>query len=201
MPAGGASLKAPAKTPAWARPWRPPRYAGFQGPYLGAPDHVVACAKHFGGYGAADGGRDYDPVYLPEGRLRNVYFPPFESAVKAGVGTFMSAYMDLNDVPASGNHFLLRNILRDEWGFKGFVVSDAFAVGSLVVQGFARDGREAALRALSAGLDMDMASNTYSQHLSGLVKDGELASGVIDAAVRPILAIKILHGALRAALH
>ncbi len=167
---------------------------GFQGPSLGAPDRVVACAKHFAGYGAADGGRDYDPVYLPEGRLRNVYFPPFEAAVKAGVGTFMSAYMDLNDVPAGGNRFLLRDVLRGEWGFRGFVVSDAMAVGNLVIQGFARDGRDAAFRALSAGLDMDMASNTYPQHLAGLVQDGTLNMADIDAAVRPILAVKVRLG-------
>jgi beta-glucosidase len=167
---------------------------GFQGPYLGAPDHVVACAKHFAGYGAADGGRDYDPVYLSEAQLQKVYFPPFHAAVKAGVGTFMSAYMDLNDVPASGNRFLLREVLRDEWGFKGFVVSDAFAVGNLVVQGFARDGRDAAYRALSAGLNMDMASNTYLQHLAGLVVDGTLSMDDIDAAVWPILAIKVRIG-------
>lgn len=167
---------------------------GFQGPYLGAPDHVLACAKHFAGYGASDGGRDYDPVYLPEGRLRNVYFPPFQAAVKAGVGTFMSAYMDLNDVPAGGNRFLLRDVLRTEWGFKGFVVSDAFAVANLVTQGFARDPRDAAFRALTAGLDMDMASNTYSQHLAGLVQGGSLKPADIDAAVRPILAVKIRMG-------
>ncbi len=167
---------------------------GFQGPYLGAPDRVVACAKHFAGYGAADGGRDYDPVYLSESQLRNIYFPPFQAAVKAGVGTFMSAYMDLNNVPASGNRFLLRDILRGEWGFQGFVVSDAMAVGNLVIQGFARDGRDAALRALRAGLNMDMASNTYPEHLAGLVEDGTLKLADIDAAVRPILAIKIRMG-------
>jgi beta-glucosidase len=167
---------------------------GFQGPSVGTPDHVVACAKHFAGYGAADGGRDYDPVYLPESRLRNVYFPPFQAAVKAGVGTFMSAYMDLNDVPASGNRFLLSDVLRGEWGFKGFVVSDAFAVGNLVIEGFARDGRDAAFRALSAGLNMDMASDTYSQYLSGLVADGTLKLADIEATVRPILAIKVRVG-------
>jgi beta-glucosidase len=167
---------------------------GFQGDYLGAPDHVVACAKHFAGYGAADGGRDYDPVYLPEGQLRNVYFPPFQAAVEAGVGTFMSAYMDLNDVPASGNRWLLRDVLRGEWGFRGFVVSDAFAVGNLVIQGFARDGRDAALRALSAGLDMDMASGTYLEHLAGLVEDGTLDVAYIDDSVRAILAIKVRMG-------
>ncbi len=167
---------------------------GFQGPSLGTPEHVVACAKHFAGYGAADGGRDYDPVYLPESRLRNVYFPPFQAAVKAGVGTFMSAYMDLNDVPASGNRFLLSDVLRGEWGFKGFVVSDAMAVGNLVIEGFARDGRDAALRALSAGLDMDMASGTYPQYLAGLVEDGTLKLADIETAVRRILAIKVRMG-------
>lgn len=167
---------------------------GFQGTALGAPDRLLACAKHFAGYGAADGGRDYDPVYLPETLLRNVYLPPFEAACKAGVGTFMSAYMDLNNVPASGNRFLLHDVLRGEWGFKGFVVSDAFAVGNLVIQGFARDGREAAFRALRAGLNMDMASNTYAQHLAALVENGTLKVAEIEAAVRPILAIKIQMG-------
>ena len=167
---------------------------GFQGDVLGAPDRVLASAKHFAGYGASDGGRDYDPVYLSESQLRNTYFPPFEAAVKAGVGTIMSAYMDLNDVPAGANRFLLRDVLRGEWGFNGFVVSDAFAVGNLVIQGFARDGRDAALRALSAGLDMDMASNTYGQHLAGLVEDGSLDVAEIDAAVRPILSIKVRMG-------
>jgi beta-glucosidase len=155
---------------------------------------MVACAKHFAGYGASDGGRDYDPVYLPEGQLRNVYFPPFQAAAKAGVGTFMSAYMDLNDVPASGNRWLLRDILRGEWGFQGFVVSDAFAVANLLTQGFARDGRDAALRALSGGLDMDMASGTYLEHLAGLVEDGTLKMADIDASVRAILAIKVRMG-------
>ncbi len=114
--------------------------------------------------------------------------------MKAGVGTFMSAYMDLNNVPASGNRWLLHDVLRDEWGFEGFVVSDAFAVGNLVIQGFARDGRDAALRALSAGLNMDMASDTYPEHLAGLVEDGTLSEAEIDAAVRPILAIKVRMG-------
>ncbi|MGE5603022.1 MAG: beta-glucosidase BglX [Nitrososphaerales archaeon] len=167
---------------------------GFQGPYPGAPDHVIACAKHFAGYGAADGGRDYDPVYLSEAQLRNVYFPPFHAAVKAGVGTFMSAYMDLNNVPASGNRWLLTDILRGDFGFQGFVVSDAFAVASLAVQGYARDGRDAAFRALSAGLNMDMASNTYLQHLAGLVADGALKEADLDALVRPILALKVRMG-------
>ncbi len=168
---------------------------GFQGPSLGtAPDRVVACAKHFAGYGAPEGGRDYDSVYIPETRLRNVYFPPFQAAVKAGVGTFMSAYMDLNNVPATGNRWLLRQLLREEWGFDGFVVSDAMAVGNLVIQGFAADRQDAAYRALTAGLDMDMASGTYSGNLAGLVKDGKITMAQIDEAVRPILAVKFKMG-------
>jgi beta-glucosidase-like glycosyl hydrolase len=113
---------------------------GFQGVEMGSPGHVLACAKHFAGYGAADGGRDYDSAYIPEELLRNVYLPPFHSALEAGVGTFMSAYMDLNDVPATGNRFLLEQVLRREWGFRGFVVSDA-AVGDLTTHGIARDRR------------------------------------------------------------
>ena len=167
---------------------------GFQGPYPGAPERVVACAKHFAGYGAADGGRDYDPVFLSEAQLRNVYFPPFQAAVDAGVGTFMSAYMDLNNIPASGNRWLLNDILRGEMGFQGFVVSDAMAVGNLIIQGFAKDGRDAALRALQAGLNMDMASNTYLENLAGLVEDGTLKEVDLDAAVRPILSIKVAMG-------
>lgn len=167
---------------------------GFQGTSLNDPERLLACAKHFAGYGAADGGRDYDPVYLSDAQLRNVYLPPFKAAVDAGVATFMSAYMDLNNVPASANSFLMRKVLRDEWGFKGFVVSDAEAVGSLVTQGFARDRRDAALRALSAGLNMDMASSTYLEELAGLVKEGTLKITDIEAAARPILEVKVRMG-------
>ena len=167
---------------------------GFQGTDLADPERVVACAKHFAGYGAADGGRDYDPVFLSEAQLRNVYFPPFQAAVQAGVGTFMSAYMDLNNVPASGNRWLLQDVLRGEWGFEGFVVSDAFAVGNLVIQGHARDKRDAALRASKAGLNMDMASGSYLENLADLVKDGSLSLDRIDELVRPILTIKVRMG-------
>src|SRR5512136_1748555 len=145
---------------------------GFQGQSLGAPDRLLACAKHFAGYGAADGGRDYDPVYVPEGRLRNVYFPPFQAAVKAGVGSFMSAYMDLNDVPAGANRWLLTDVLKKEWGFPGFVVSDAMGVGNLLTMGFAKDRGDAARRALLAGLDMEMASGAFPETLAAAVKAG-----------------------------
>ncbi len=167
---------------------------GFQGDDLSDPERMLACAKHFAGYGAADGGRDYDPVYLSEAQLRNVYLPPFQAAVKAGVATFMSAYMDLNNVPASGNRWLLQDVLRGEWGFDGFVVSDAFAVLNLVIQGYARDKRDAALRSLNAGLNMDMASNSYLDSLEALVNDGSISMEQIDEMVRPILDIKIRMG-------
>jgi beta-glucosidase len=167
---------------------------GFQGPYIGSPEHVLACAKHFAGYGAADGGRDIDSAYIPEDLLRNVYLVPFHAAVDAGVGTLMSAYMDLNDVPATGNRFLLRDVLRGEWGFRGFVVSDAFSVQGLIPHGFARDPQDAAYRALTAGLNMDMASGTYLRNLGPLAKQGRISPALIDEAVRPILALKIRLG-------
>ena len=116
---------------------------GFQGASLG-PDSVIACVKHFAGYGAAEGGRDYDSSYIPEELFRNVYLEPFHAAQQAGAGSFMSAYMDLNDVPATGNRWLVTDILRKEWGFQGFVVSDAFAVASLETHGFAADSSDAA---------------------------------------------------------
>src|ERR1700752_1587380 len=147
---------------------------GFQGSALG-PDSVLACVKHFAGYGAADGGRDYDSSYIPEVLFRNVYLPPFHAAEQAGAGSFMSAYMDLNDVPASGNRWLLTDILRKEWGFKGFVVSDAFTVASLETHGFAPDPADAAYKAVSAGLNMDMASQTYTHNLTKLMKDGKVS--------------------------
>jgi beta-glucosidase len=146
---------------------------GFQGAKLG-PNSVMVCVKHFAGYGAADGGRDYDSVYVPEELMENVYLVPFHAAEEAGAGSFMSAYMDLNEVPATGNHWLLTDVLRKEWGFQGLVLSDAFAVGSLVTHGYARDGEDAAYKAITAGLNMDMASLTYSHNLAKLVKDGKV---------------------------
>ncbi len=162
---------------------------GFQGAELG-PDSVVACVKHFAGYGAADGGRDYDSSYIPEVLFRNVYLPPFHAAQQAGAGSFMSAYMDLNDVPATGNRWLLTDVLRKEWGFQGFVVSDAFAVGSLETHGYAANAPDAAYKAISAGLNMDMASQTYTHNLAKLVAEGKVSEAELDKAVLPILAIK-----------
>jgi len=162
---------------------------GFQGESVG-PDSVLVCVKHFAGYGAAEGGRDYDSSYIPEELMQNLYLVPFHAAAEAGAGSFMSAYMDLNDVPASGNHWLLTDVLRNQWGYKGFVVSDAFAVGSLQVHGFAKDPEDAALKGVSAGLNMDMASGTYVNNVSKLVSAGKITGAQVDAMVLPILEAK-----------
>jgi len=168
--------------------------AGFQGTQPGDPDRVLACAKHFAGYGAADGGRDYDSSYVAEEQMWNVYLKPFKAAADAGVATFMSAYMDLNDIPATGNRWLLHDVLRDAWNYKGFVVSDAVAVHSLITHGYARDGQDAAYKAFSAGLDMDMASGTYLQYLAAEVEHGRIPMKQIDDAVLRILETKIRMG-------
>lgn len=169
---------------------------GFQGPFLGAPDHVVACAKHFAGYGAAEGGRDYDSVELSDSQLWNVYLPPFKRAAEVGAGSFMSAYMDLNGVPATGSRWLMKDVLRTEWNFQGFVVSDADAVNSLKVHGYAADRSEAALRAAQAGVNMEMAlfKTAYGEHLPQAVQEGKLSATELDALVRPILETKLRLG-------
>ncbi len=167
---------------------------GFQGPALGTPDRLLACVKHYVGYGAAEGGRDYDAAYLPEASLRNVYLVPFKAAVDAGVGSLMSAYLDLNDVPASGNRYTLHDILRGEWHFKGFVVSDALAVKDLVTHGYARDTADAAYLAFHAGVNEDMASLTLQEQLPKLVRAGRISPAEIDEAVRPVLAVKFRLG-------
>ena len=162
---------------------------GFQGTAEN-PRPFLATLKHFAGYGAAEGGRDYDGAYISRERLENVYLPPFRAGVEAGAATVMSAYMDLNDVPASGNVHLLQDILRKELGFQGWVVSDAFAVGSLVTQGFAQNEKDAALRAATAGVNMDMGSATYLKGMKALLDEGKLSASQLDDLVRPILAAK-----------
>ena len=167
---------------------------GFQGTQPGAEDRVLACVKHFAGYGAADGGRDYDSAYIPEEELWNIYLPPFQAALDAGAGSVMSAYMDLNDVPASGNPWLLHDVLRNSWNFQGFVVSDAFAVRSLVTHGYARDPQDAAHKAFTAGLNMDMASGVYLKYLPIEIQQGRISMQQIDDAVLPILETKFRMG-------
>jgi beta-glucosidase len=170
---------------------------GFQGATIGGDEHILASVKHFAGYGAADGGRDYDSSNISDEQLWNVYLPPFQAAVEAGAGSVMSAYMDLNGVPATGNRFLLHDVLREKWGFKGFVVSDWDSVESLATHGFAADPADAAVRAVNAGVDMEMTSHVFRDYLPAAVKNGSVKESTIDDAVRDILIMKYRLGLFR----
>ncbi len=168
---------------------------GFQGPRLGAAERVIAGPKHFAGYGAALGGRDYDEVNLSDSELWNVYLPPFKAALEAGAGNVMTAYMDLNGVPATGNTWLLTDLLRDVWGFDGFVVSDAMAVHNLLTHGFAADLADAGARAVNAGVDLEMAivEPAYA-HLPAALASGAVSQEVVDTSVRRLLEAKLRLG-------
>lgn len=167
---------------------------GFQGRSLGDEGSVAACAKHFAAYGAAEAGRDYAAAWVPEIQLREVYLPPFLAAREAGVASFMTAFNALNGVPATGNRFLLRDILRQEWKYDGLVVSDYTAVPEMIAHGYARDRRDAAEKALTAGVDMEMVSTTYFEHAKDLVQSGAIAMATVDDAVRNILRLKFRLG-------
>jgi beta-glucosidase len=170
------------------------RVRGFQGRDYSADDKVVACAKHWVAYGAAEAGRDYNTTDMSERTLREVYFPPFKAAVDEGVGTFMSAFNVLNGVPTSANPFTLTTVLRGEWKFDGFVVSDYTAVEELMNHGLAANGQEAAGLALNAGVEMEMVSRLYGKHGADLLRRGQLSQATIDEAVRRVLRIKMRLG-------
>jgi beta-glucosidase len=170
------------------------RVRGFQGADYGAPDKILACAKHFVAYGAAEGGRDYNTTDLSEQTLREIYLPPFKAAVDAGVGTLMSSFNAINGVPASANAFTLTKVLRDEWKFDGFVVSDYTSVKELINHGVAANEEEAAAAALNAGVDMEMVSRSYNAFGPQLLKQNKLTTATIDEAVRRILRIKFRLG-------
>jgi beta-glucosidase len=167
---------------------------GLQGSSPNDASHVLACAKHFAGYGAVEGGRDHEASNLSESQLRNVYFKPFHAAVDGGVGCVMSAYMDLNDVPSTGNHWLLTDVLRDEWKFKGMVISDNNAVTDLVPHGFAKDMEDAGVRAINAGVDVQMSNFGDVSGLLAGVRDGRVKTARLDEAVRRILKAKFEYG-------
>lgn len=167
---------------------------GFQGQSLRDNGSIAACAKHFAGYGAAESGRDYATTNIPENELRNVYLQPFHAAVTAGAATVMTSFGDLNGIPCTANGFLLRQILREEWGFSGFVVSDWDSVFHLKVHGLTADDAGSALEAAQAGVDMEMASTTYKRCLAQLVEQGKLSESVIDQAVARILRLKLALG-------
>lgn len=170
------------------------RVRGFQGSDYSAPDKVVACAKHWVAYGAAEAGRDYNTTDMSERTLREVYFPPFKAAVDAGVGTLMSAFNDLNGVPTTANPFTLTQVLRGEWKFDGFVVSDYTSVMELLNHRFAATEPEAAQHALNAGTDMEMVSRFYINHGADLLRAGKVRQETIDQAVRRVLRIKFRLG-------
>lgn len=170
------------------------RVKGFQGKGLGNTDAVMACAKHFAAYGAAIAGRDYNSVDMSLRQLWETYLPPFKAAADAGAATFMNSFNDLNGIPATGNTYLQRAILKGKWNFKGFVVSDWGSVGEMINHGFVKNNYEAAMAASNAGSDMDMESRSYIQHLAKLVKEGKVKIAVIDDAVRRILKKKFEMG-------
>jgi beta-glucosidase len=167
---------------------------GYQGERLDAPDSIAACAKHYVGYGAAEGGRDYNTTEISEHTLRQYYLPPFHAAVNAGSATIMSAFNSLNGVPSSANPFTLTQVLRNEWGFRGVVDSDWTSVAELMAHGIANDGATAARKGLLAGVDMDMASSLYHDHLADLVHSGQVPTSRVDEGVRRVLRLKYALG-------
>ena len=167
---------------------------GFQGNNPAEPGRILACAKHFAGYGAAEGGRDYNTVNMSESMLRNTYLKPFKACVDGGAATFMTSFNDLNGVPVSGNTFLLKDVLRTEWKFKGFVVSDWNSVTEMVTHGYAADEKDAALKAASAGMEMEMTSQAYAHHLKTLIAEKKITEEQLNEMVRNILRIKFRAG-------
>ncbi|HET7893845.1 MAG TPA: glycoside hydrolase family 3 N-terminal domain-containing protein [Candidatus Sulfotelmatobacter sp.] len=167
---------------------------GYQGSHLDAPDSIAACAKHYVGYGAAEAGRDYNSTEISEHTLRQFYMPPFRAAVDAGTASVMSAFNSLNGIPSSANPFTLKQVLRNEWGFRGLVVSDWNAVGELIPHGVANNGETAARKAFTAGVDMDMVSSLYHDNLQQILKSDKAASAELDEAVRHVLRVKLALG-------
>ena len=166
------------------------RVKGFQGNGLGNKDAVMACAKHFAAYGAAVGGRDYNSVDMSLRQLHETYLPPFKAVSDMGVATFMNSFNDINGIPATGSKYLQRDLLKGAWNFQGFVVSDWGSIGEMIPHGFAKDNKDAALKAIIAGSDMDMESRSYTNHLAELVKEGKVDIQLVDDAVRRILTKK-----------
>ena len=167
---------------------------GYQGRHLNNAESILACPKHYVGYGAAEGGRDYNTTEISEHTLREIYLPPFRAAIDAGAGTIMSAFNSLNGIPTSANPFTLKKILRQEWGFRGIVDSDWTSVAELMNHGIANDGATAARKAFQAGVDMDMVSSLYHDHLADLVHSGQVSEADIDESVRHVLRIKFALG-------
>ena len=163
---------------------------GYQGADLGDPTAMAACIKHFVGYGAAEGGRDYNSTMISERSLRNTYFPAFKAAADAGAATLMTSFNEIDGIPSTGNKWLLKDVLRDEWGWEGMVVTDWNSAGEMIAHGFSRDLKHTTEQAVNAGVDMDMMSYGFIQYIEELVKEGKISEKEIDRAVRNILKLK-----------
>jgi beta-glucosidase len=170
------------------------RVQGFQGGDLKSTERMLACIKHFAAYGAAESGLDYNTVDMSEARLREAYLPPYKAGFDAGALSAMASFNEINGVPSTGNHWLMTDLLRGEWGFQGFVVSDYTGDEELIAHGYARDGRDAARLAFLAGVDMSMQSGLYRQHLPDLVRSGAVPQAKVDESVRRVLALKAMLG-------
>ena len=170
------------------------RVQGFQGPSLQSNEHLLACIKHFAAYGAAESGLDYNTVDMSEERLREVYLQPYKAGFDAGALSAMASFNEINGVPSTGNHWLMTDLLRKEWGFKGFVVSDYTGDEEMVAHGYAKDSRDAARLAFLAGVDMSMQSGLYREYLPDLVRSGAIGQPLVDQSVRRVLALKAMLG-------
>ena len=167
---------------------------GFQGDDLSNPNTIAACAKHFVGYGAAEGGRDYNTTVISDLDMHNVYLPPFKEAVKNGAATIMTAFNEINGIPASGHEKYVRKILKEKWGFNGMVVSDWASIAEMIPHGFAADEKHAAELGLKAGVDMEMSSPSYINSIPELIKEGKITMNMVDDAVRRVLRLKMRLG-------
>jgi beta-glucosidase len=170
------------------------RVQGFQGRDLKSTEHLLSCIKHFAAYGAAESGLDYNTVDMSEERLREVYLQPYKAGIDAGALSAMASFNEINGVPSTGNHWLMTDLLRGEWGFRGFVVSDYTGDEEMIAHGYAKDGRDAARLALLAGVDMSMQSGLYREHLPDLVRGGEVPQAKLDESVRRVLTLKAMLG-------
>ncbi len=169
---------------------------GFQGDDLTAPGSIAACVKHYAGYGASEAGRDYAATTIADNEMRNVYLPPFRAAAEAGAATFMTSFGDIDGVPATGNSYLINDVLRGEIGFDGLMISDWDSIGQLIVHGFCEDPVEAARMAAEAGVDMDMMSSAFVDFLPTLVREGQMSEDVIEAMARRVLTLKFKLGVM-----
>jgi beta-glucosidase len=190
----GRGVEGGGEDPLLGRLFAAARVQGFQGADLKSTEHLLACIKHFAAYGAGESGLDYNVVDISDERLREVYLPPYKAGVDAGALSVMASFNEINGVPSTANRWLMTNLLRGEWGFKGFVVSDYTGDEEMIAAGYAKDGRDAAKLAFLAGVDMSMQSGLYRQHLPGLVRSGEVPEAQLDQSLRRVLALKAMLG-------